>query len=73
MYFIVSNSDGDTNVESVSKEELIKRLDEQYYGEVEFLNEIEDEDTNYWGDSILIIKGEIAVPTPKKVIETYEI
>ena len=78
-YFIIRNSGGDTRVDQVSKEELLKRIqpeeDEErcYYGRIGFLGKIEDSDTNYWGDNILIIKGEIVTPKPKIVIETFDV
>ena len=62
-YFIINNSDGETYVEELSKEEVVKRLkvedgdDACYYGHVEFIEKILTNDTNYWGDNILIIKG----------------
>lgn len=78
-YFIISNSDGDTSVEQVDKETLVDRIKPEegekfcYYGEVGFMDKIKDNDTNYWGNNILIIKGEIISPKPKKVVETYEV
>ena len=76
-YFVINNSDGDTFVEDVSKEELIARLnDGDYYGGkdgVQFLDVILEEDTNYWRNKILIIKGEIVVPKAEKVVERYKL
>lgn len=78
-YFIISNSDGNTTVEQVDKNTLLERIQPEegeeccYYGRVGFLNEINEGDTDYWGDNILIIKGEIVTPKPKKVIETFEV
>jgi len=72
-YFIIHNGDGDTNVDVLTREELTKRLNEEYYGDVGFLREITEKDTNYWGDALLIIKGEIIIPKPVKVIEEYEL
>jgi len=78
-YFIISNSDGETTVDQIDKDTLIERIQPEegeecnYYGRAGFLNKIEDSDTNYWGDNILIIKGEIISPKPKTVIETYEV
>jgi len=73
LYFIISNSE----IEQVSEEELLNRIRPEdvacYYGRVGFLEVIEESDTNYWGDNILIIKGEIVTPKPKKVVETFEI
>ena len=84
-YFVIYNSEGETSVEQISKEILTKRLqaeanandsnfDAEYYGkDIEFLSEIKDTDTNYWGDVILIIKGEIVVPEPVDVVKEYKI
>ena len=82
MYFVIRNSDGDTHVEPMSKEELMKGItpnedgdtDYGHIDNVTFFDKIhEDNDTNYWGEGILIIKGEVVTPKPKKVVETYEI
>lgn len=74
-YFVISNSDGDTHINPMSKDELLKNLKENYWGdECEVRGELPREsDTNYWGDSIVIIKGEVVAPTPKKVVEEYDI
>ena len=82
MYFVITNSDGDTRVTPVSKETLMKEItpDEDGntdYGHIDnitFLDAIpEDTDTNYWGEGILIIKGEVVTPRPKEVVKTLEI
>ena len=77
-YFVIYNGDGDTTVSQLSKEELVSRITpdedgEGYYGKVGFLKSIEEKDTNYWGDNILIIKGEIVIPEPKNVIKSFDI
>ena len=73
MYYIISNSDGDTTVEEVSKSELLERMEENYYGSHrEPLTEIPDNhDTNYWGEGILIIKGKIVTPEPIEVVKKF--
>jgi len=74
-YFIINNSDGDTYVEKVDRNELLNRLnDREYYGyNVNFLDKIPNDDTNYWRENdILIIKGKILVPKPKTVIKEFE-
>ena len=79
MYFIINNREGDTYVEQVTKKELVERIQPEegeeccYYGNVGFLDEIDNSDTNYWDDNILIIKGEIVVPAPKKIVKTYDV
>ena len=73
-YFIIYNSDGETRVNVLTKEELTKRLNEEYYGDdVEFLGKIDENDTNYWGDAILIINGEIITPKPVEAFKGYEL
>ena len=62
-YFVISPGESDTRVEKVTRDVLLKRIEEKYYGDhAGFLERIEENDTNYWGDNILIIKGEIVVP-----------
>lgn len=74
MYFMISNSDGDTYITPVTKTELLKELEDR---NVEFLNKEEldaDHDSNYWGENVLlIIKGEVIVPKPKEIIKSYEL
>lgn len=75
-YYVIKNSDGDTYVEEIDKQELLNRLDPEdpYYGTLEFLKTIpKNGDTNYWGDKLLIIKGEIVVPKAIEVATKYEL
>lgn len=74
-YFIIRNSNGDTYVESVSKDELLKRLKDEDYGRnAVFLDGMpSDRDTNYWGEDILIIKGKIVCPVEEKIVTQYKI
>ncbi len=73
-YFVITNSDGDTCVDMITEEKLLKRLDEKYWGEdVKFLNEIPTSDTNYWGETVLIVGGEIVVPKPKEIVVSYNL
>jgi hypothetical protein len=70
MYFVISNCDGDTYVRQYTKEALLKMLKNS--DEV-ILPKLPKDDTNYWGDNILIIKGEIVSPTEKKVVVELDI
>lgn len=74
-YFVIHNSDGDTIIDKISRGELLKRLNpvEPYYGKMGILQIIKEMDTNYWGDNILIIKGEIVVPEVKTVVTELDI
>lgn len=65
MYYVISNSDGDTTVEPMTKEELLRRLKGGDWGDCGFQGNTElknDLDTNYWGPNICIIKGECVSP-----------
>ena len=75
MYYIIHNSDGDTTVEQVTREELLERINENYYGADGYISSLKgmDLDTNYWGENVLIIKGEIVTPEPEKVVTQYNI
>lgn len=67
MYFVIQNCGGDTIVTPYTKTELLEMLSRSE--ERKFITELSEEDTNYW-DGILIIKGEIVVPTEKtRVVE----
>lgn len=73
-YFVIRNRGGDTHVEEVDEQTLKKRLAEEYYGKVCFMNRIGNTtDTNYWGENILIIKGEIVTPRPVQVVTEYRL
>lgn len=74
MYFVISNSDGDTTVEHLEAETLKQRLAVNYYGDIDFKSDISDpSDTNYWGRDILIIKGDIVVPQAVQTITEYKL
>jgi hypothetical protein len=74
-YFVIHNSDGDTTVRSYTKEQLLIELNSNSWGvDVEFIDKIDESDTNYWGDGqILIIKGTIEVPVTEQVITRFNI
>jgi len=77
-YFVIANCDGETTVNQMSERTLLQRINPEengggeYYGNSGFLEKIpENSDTNYWGDNILIIKGDIISPKPVKVVKKY--
>ena len=77
-YFVISNMDGDTIVQHLTKEELLNALgsDEEsneFGPDLGFIENLKKGDTNEWGYNILIIKGEIVIPKPKKIITAFDV
>lgn len=78
-YFVISNSDGDTNVSIYTEQELLKWLNGIAEDGCEppiFINkddECLESDTNYWGGKTLIIKGDFCVPSAAKVVKEYKV
>ena len=68
-YIVISPSeDGDVSITPMTKNQLLERLAEDYWGDTEILTRVPDNrDPNYWGRCIVIIKGEVIVP---RVVET---
>ncbi len=75
------SEDGDMSVSVVDEAELLKRITpdedgETYYGDTSFLSEqdlAKNGDPMYWSKRLLIIRGEVVVPRPKKVVSAYEL
>jgi hypothetical protein len=75
-YFIIRNCEGDTTVKCVTKDALLERINDGEFQDVfnaESYNNMPHSDTNYWGYSTLIIKGEIVSPEAKTKITEYVI
>ena len=77
MYYVISNSDGDTRIDILSDSDLKERLNEKYYGNVGFMTPSQLKNTNCdpncWGENILIIKGEIVIPQPICKVTEYKL
>ena len=75
MYYVIHNGEGDTTVNVYTKEELLRHIEEGYWGmDTKIMTEFpNDSDTNYWGGEILIIKGNMVSPVEKKVVTEYDI
>lgn len=78
MYFVINNSDGDTYVTQMTRDELIKQLNLDEYEDTDLiaadaLESVPNMDTNYWRDGFLIIKGEIVTPSAVEVVTRFEI
>lgn len=72
-YFVLYPSEDGCTVTELTESELKKRLNEDYYSGREFLDKTPKDNHNYWGNSILIIKGEIVVPKPIQTVTEYEV
>ena len=74
-YFVICTSgDGDIRVYEYTEIELLRRLKE-FDGHLPHIitNLQKDYDPMYWGNSMLIIKGEIKVPKPEKIVKKWDI
>lgn len=67
MYFVIRNNDGNTYVIMYTKEELERQLNSWLGEQIVFLENINNVDPTYWRDAILVVKGEIIIPTAKVV------
>lgn len=68
LYFVISNSDGDSHVRWFTKEHLLEALEVGNLGDDGALSLLDianvGTDTNYWGGRILVIRGTVAKITP---------
>lgn len=69
-YFVIySSEDGKVRVNRFSKEELENRLNKNYWGDdPKFLSEKDD---LAYSVGLMIIKGDLIAPQPKKVVEQW--
>jgi hypothetical protein len=81
MYIVIQTTgDGDIRINKYSKDELTKFINDEEEGDFDTADFVTDKrlekesDPIYWGEnSILIIKGELVVPKPVKIVEQYEV
>lgn len=74
-YYVISGSeDGDIRVESYTESQLLNLLENYEDDLPNIITTLKNHnDPMYWGDSILIIKGEIKVPKPMETIKAWSI
>ena len=75
-YFMITRTEDGFFVQKFSKKDLLIELDEErdYEEPLNFLKDIPDElDIDRWPTGRIIIKGEIIIPKPVKIVEEYEI
>ena len=72
-YFVIYNSDGATFVNELNETQLLQYISEKHWGDVEYLSSLPHyANTNYWNKSVLIIQGNISVPTAVEVVTKYK-
>ncbi len=75
-YFVIQgDEDGGCRIEEMTKEQLLKAMTPNQYGERQVYGEILSclpEDICNFSD-VVIIKGEIVVPRPKKTVVEYDL
>ena len=70
MYYVI----GFETVQEMTKEVLLERIEEDYYGNgTQYQENALEGDPNYWGESIMVIKGNIVVPKPVETVTKYEV
>lgn len=75
-YFLIRNSDGDTMVSLINKDEFLAEVENGEWGQpLELIDDIRtlDSNTNYWDGKMLIIKGEIVTLEKKEVVTKYDL
>lgn len=72
-YFMIHcDGDGDIYITAYDSKEKLNR--ELVDGKHKILDQIPEEiNPMYWGDGVLIVKGEVVSPRPTQVVTEYEI
>lgn len=70
---ILSNEDGETRIEQLERDVLLKRLNEGYWGDLEFVTDLEDvsNDPAYWGRRALLVEGQLVAPRPEQTVTSW--
>lgn len=79
-YFIIHCSEDGISVDNVDREKLLERIkpdsddENNFYGTNGFLDHIPgDWDNEDNKDKLLIIKGEIVIPSEKEVVKSFDV
>lgn len=78
-YFVISSGESGIHIDELTAAGLKKRIGEDYYGTKDrFYGKLPRIDGGHFLErdsetALLVIKGEIVVPTPKKVVTEFEI
>ena len=73
-YFVIT-CDGGPRITQETRASLLERLDPREHDLVatKAMSFISDGDLNYWGETFVIIKGEIVTPKAKEIVTRFEI
>lgn len=73
-YVVIRTDEDGISIEHLTKAELLKRLEEKYYGDVSPMPFIPpNSDPTEWGISFVVIKGSVVKPAPVAVVTKYTI
>ena len=81
-YFVISSDEDGISIEQVGEATLLSKITPNkdgytHYGrDISFLDKLPNQDKGYFLEeegAILIIRGEIVVPTKKEVVTIYEL
>jgi hypothetical protein len=75
-YFMLWADEDGGHCEKLTREQVQKRIQEMAEGggDRSCINAVpKNSDMNYWGESVVIIKGSVVVPQKKEVVVKYEI
>jgi len=73
-YFVIQVTEDGIYFETLTKEELTYRLNNEYWSNPVFHKQTpSDSDFNCWPTGVYIIMGSLVVPTPKQVVTEYSI
>lgn len=75
MYYVITTSADGVHVTVYTKEGLEQALSETGgFGSYKILPSLPKENNpNYWGESMVIIKGEVVTPKPIQVVQRFEL
>lgn len=73
-YFIIDSAEGEVHGKEYTKEELLKKLKDNWWGDDrKFYNKFPEENDLFYWDKVLIIKGKVITPKTRQVIVDYDI
>lgn len=74
MYFVITNHDGEAKISRFSKGALLEKLNQKYWGDLDFKNVhwLDDHGLEML-DGAILIKGDIVVPQAKETVVEFDV